>query len=190
MKRFLTTIFALTAIVGLNSCNNDKDTYYISSSGEGSLTIDYNVPIFLGRMVLFSDDDEQMLYLMGGSCYVNSSAEFGGSGAVVCFTMPNSDSATTLEAQSFAVDNSDYLIGYTTNASFSDGDDKNDYTYLESGTVIIRRSGSLYDIQVLGEDSDEDSVIIKYLGYIYRSFVAVEDDTTDDDNNDDTTTEQ
>ncbi len=172
MKKLITLSLAFMALVGLAACNDDNDTFYVSSSGEGTITIDYDVPIYLGRLVLFSSPSEQEFFLMGGVAYVNADGNFGGRGAAVSFTLPNFDEANTLTAQNYNIDNQEYMVGYAETLNFDGDVESEDYNYLTSGTVVIRQSGSLYDIKVLGTDSDDNSVIINYRGYIYRSFVA------------------
>ncbi len=176
MKRITTLLLtALTFCLALTSCNNDDEGYYVSISGEGALTIDYKLPIFLYRMVYFGSSTTQQLYIMGGNAYVNSNEEFGGRGAAIKLTLPNDEQDTSLNEQSFTIDNEDYSVEYTSYINFDSVTDKSavdesDFTALSSGTAIIRRSADLYDIRILGNDSNGDNVIISYRGYLYRSF--------------------
>ncbi len=118
---------------------------------------------------------------MGGTASVNSSAEFGGSGAVIKFILPpdTENLDELLEAQSFDIGTT-YTVSYSKKVKYSDSDANEMLTELASGTVIIRRSGSYYDIRVLGLNDDGENVLISYGGYIYRWFLEVEDNTDDD----------
>ncbi len=171
MKRILAYLMLLGLAVGATSCNDDDDRYYLSVSGDGALTVNYSPPLYLGRMVVLSTDVVQETYLMGGSAYVGSGGGFAGRGATVHISSPNIDDSEALVAQSFNIDNDEYIVEYSTYIDFDRETVDENYTALESGTVVIRRAGSLYDIQILGKDSDGDNIIISYRGYIYRSFI-------------------
>lgn len=160
----------MTLSLGFTSCNNDDDGYYVSISGDGTLTIDYNLPIYLYRMIYFGSEESQEVYIMGGTSYISSDEEFGGRGASIKFTLPNPDDDKLLEEQTFEIDNATYIVEYSPYINYDNSNDNADFTALTSGTVIIRHSGELYDVKVLGTDTDGDNVIIAYRGYLYRSF--------------------
>ncbi len=171
MKKLFTPLLLALCLCGLFSCSLNDDGIYVSSSGEGSITLDYDSPILLSRMVLLSSDSEQLIYLMGNTAYIDADANFNGRGAVVKFTIPNTDDNSTILAQTFDVSDSDYSVSYSTYVNYSASEGEDDFVSLDSGTVIIRKSGSYYDIRLLGIDADENNVLIAYRGYIYRSLI-------------------
>ncbi|MFR9526733.1 MAG: hypothetical protein SNI45_01520 [Rikenellaceae bacterium] len=183
MRKFFTLAFFALLTLVIVGCSNDDDRIYISTSGEGAIVVDYDSPVYLYRMVLFSTDTEQELYLMGNSAYVDGDAEFLGTGAVVKFTLPNTDDNTTLLEQTFDLSDDSYSASYDTYVNYTSGDA--DFVDISSGTVLIRRSSNYYDLRLVGSDADSNTLIISYTGYIYRTFVEVDDDTTDDDDDDD-----
>ncbi|MFI3264686.1 MAG: hypothetical protein SNG38_05930 [Rikenellaceae bacterium] len=168
MKKLLTLFTLLLCALNISSCSDNDDGIYVSTSGDGSVVVDYDYPIYLYRMVLFTSDTEQLIYLMGSSAYVNADGDFSGRGAVVKFTIPNSADNSTITAQSFDIDNSDYFVSYSTYVNYSAAEDEDDFISLSSGTVIIRKSGSYYDIRLLGISEEDENILISYRGYIYR----------------------
>ncbi len=176
MKHLLSLLLAFTALTTFTSCDNDDDDlYYVSVSGEGALTVDYNPPVNLFRMVSFSDADNVKIYLMGGNSFVNNEGDFGGRGASVIITYPNSDGDELLGEHNFAIDGAEYTAKYSTCVNYDAPSSSKDYTDLSAGTVIIRQSGRLYDLKILGSDVDNDNVIVSYRGYIYRAFSDIDD---------------
>ncbi|MFI3279192.1 MAG: hypothetical protein SNG49_01070 [Rikenellaceae bacterium] len=175
MRKFFTLSLICALGFLLTSCSDNNDGIYVSASGEGSIVVGYDSPVYLYRMVLFTSDDEQEIYLMGSSAYVSADGQFAGRGGVVKFTIPNTVDNTTITAQTFDISSSDYSVDYSTyvNYSMAEGDD--DLLSVSSGTVIIRKSGSYYDIRLIGLDDDEQSLLISYRGYIYRTIVESSD---------------
>ncbi|MFI3281205.1 MAG: hypothetical protein R3Y44_04445 [Rikenellaceae bacterium] len=176
MRRFFTSILSLIIVAVAVSCSDSNDGIYVSTSGEGSVIVGYDSPLYLYRMILFTSDDEQEIYLMGNSAYVDADAQFKGRGAAVKFTIPNSEDNSTLLAQSFDIDNSDYFVSYIDYINYSAAESEDDFVSLESGTVIIRKSGSFYDIRLLGSNTDSENVLIAYRGYIYRTLLVSDED--------------
>ncbi len=170
MKRLTLLSLLIATLFGAVSCNDNNDAIYVSTSGNGGLTIDYDPPIYLYRMVIFSTETQQDVYLLGNTAYVDAEGEFKGRGAAVKFTLPNEADNYLLKAQSFEIDQSDYMVSYSNYINYLADEDDSDFTPLASGTVIIRKAGQLYDIRLLGNDSEGDDILISYKGYIYRAF--------------------
>ncbi len=176
MKKIITSILLLVSLTMLSSCSDDNDAIYVSTSGEGSVIIDYDVPFYLYRMVLFSSSSEQMLYLLGNSAYVDAEGDFKGRGTVMKFTMPNTEDLDTLEEMNFDIGSDDYFASYSPYVNYSSAEGEDDFVAIDSGTVVIRKSGSYYDVRLLGSDEDGSSVIVAYRGYIYRKFYDESDE--------------
>ncbi|MFR9524400.1 MAG: hypothetical protein SNH94_07495 [Rikenellaceae bacterium] len=170
MKKLSKSLLILFSLCATLACSNNDNAIYISTSGEGSLVVNSDSADYLYRMVLLASENEQNIYLMGYTAYVDTDAEFEGRGAVIKITIPTTEQLTSIEAQSFTVGISDYTVSYSSYINYS-SQSNDDLTALESGTVIIRNSGLLYDIRILGEDSDENNIIAAYRGYIYRTLL-------------------
>ncbi len=170
MKKIFTSTLLLISLYLALSCSDNDDGIYVSTSGEGSIVVNSYSPNYLYRMVIFSDDSEQQLYLLGNTAYVNGDADFAGRGAVLKLTMPNEEGNSSLLEQSFSIGESTYTASYSTYINFSSDSGNQDYITIDSGTVIIRRSNQYYDLRLLGIDSEEQNVLIAYRGYIYRWF--------------------
>lgn len=180
MRKLFTLLIAALSLCGATSCSDNNDGIYVSASGEGSIVIGNNAPYYLYRMVFFNSLEGQEVYLMGSAAYVDADAQFVGRGAVVKLEMP-ADAETVdqvLQAQTFSIDGSDYTASYTSYVNYSAAEGEDDFISLESGTVIIRRSGSYYDIRLLGLNSDGENTLISYRGYIYRWFYSDQDEVT------------
>ncbi|MFI3317436.1 MAG: hypothetical protein SNF93_07780 [Rikenellaceae bacterium] len=169
MRLFFSLKLLVASAFLFSSCSNNNDGIYVSTSGEGSVVIDYGSPSYLYRMVLFTVDTQQDIYLMGYSAYVNADAEFKGQGAVVRLTIPNNEESSTLEAQSFDIASDGYAVSYSPYVNYSAAEGEEDFASIESGTVIIRKSGSFYDVRLLGTNQEGQNVIVAYRGYIYRT---------------------
>ncbi|MFI3333348.1 MAG: hypothetical protein SNI51_04880 [Rikenellaceae bacterium] len=177
MRKLFSALMLFTLVIAIStSCSDNDDSFYVSVSGEGSIVVDNDSPNYLYRMVLFSFTDYQELYFMGSTAYVNGDADFVGRGIMVKIIMPNSDNNTTLLAQSFDIGTENYTVSYSPYVSFSTSSESQDYITIDSGTVIIRRSGDYYDVRMLGIDAEEQNIIMSYRGYIYRSFSYDQED--------------
>ncbi|MFI3286703.1 MAG: hypothetical protein R3Y08_08635 [Rikenellaceae bacterium] len=173
MKNLITSTLLLLSLT-FAACSSNDDGIYVSTSGEGSIIVNNDAPDYLYRMVLFSTDSEQEIYLLGNTAYVDGDANFAGRGAVLKFTIPNQEESSTLQAQSFTIDNDSYAATYSSYVNFSSSTGSEEYIVIDSGTVIIRRSNQFYDIRLLGIDADENNVLAAYRGYIYRWFYTGE----------------
>ncbi len=171
MKKLLYSIAFCATLLLNTSCADTYDGVYVSTSGDGSIVIDYDAPSYLYRLVLINNDEQQQIYLMGNTAYIDTDAQFKGRGAVVKLTIPNSDESTTLSAQNFDIDNSEYIVSYSRYINYSIAENESTFTTLQSGTVIIRKSGQLYDIRLLGLNENDENVLISYRGYIYRTII-------------------
>lgn len=176
MRKLLSALMLLMLLTLHLSCSDKDDSFYVSVSGEGSIVVDSDTPSYLYRLVLFSFTDYQELYFMGSTAYVNGDADFVGRGVMVKIILPNSDDNTTLVAQSFDIGTEDYTVSYSPYVNFSSSIEDDEYVTVDSGTVIIRRSGDYYDVRMLGIDAESQNIIMSYRGYIYRSFTYDEDD--------------
>ncbi|MFR9504067.1 MAG: hypothetical protein SNH73_06435 [Rikenellaceae bacterium] len=168
-KLFTIALFATLGMIA-TSCSDNDDAFYVSTSGEGSIVVNSDFPTYLYRMVLFSNETEQEIYLMGNSAYVDSNGDFIGRGGVVKISVPNEGDNYQLLEQTFDIGSSEYSVSYSPYVNYSSDDGSYDFVTIESGTVLIRRSGNYYDIRLLGSDTDSDNLIITYRGYVYRWF--------------------
>ncbi|MFR9602292.1 MAG: hypothetical protein SNG02_00280 [Rikenellaceae bacterium] len=176
MKKIITLFSLLAAVaMGTTSCDNDSNNSYYTISGEGRLSVNYDNPLGLYRMVVMADSTQITTYLLGVYSSVNEDGDIFGQGAAVYFTVDNADDALTISPMN--VDIADAPTYYAKDVNFSSSDTStisDSFTALTSGTIVIQKWGSLYTIKILGTDSDSNDIVVTYSGYIYASIYTDE----------------
>ncbi len=174
MKK-LFPLFALLAavVMGTTSCDDNNDNSYYTVSGEGRLSINYDNPLWLYRMVVKADSTQITTYLLGAYSSINEDGDVFGRGPAIYFTVDNTDNALTISPMN--VDIADAPTYYAKDVNFSSSDTSvisESFTEMSSGTIVVQKRGSLYSIKILGTDSDNNDIVATYSGYIYASIYS------------------